>query len=51
MHFWVKLPVPRFMRESPALLMVWRVVMFIVLSVVASGLLALLLRACVALVE
>ena len=51
MNFWVRLPVPQFIRESPVLLGVWRVVMFIVLSVAASGLLALLLRACASLVE
>ena len=46
MNFWVRLPVPRFIRENAVLLGVWRVVMFIVLSFAASSLLALLLRAC-----
>lgn len=42
------MPVPQVIRENRALLGAWRVVMFVVLSLAASGLLTLLVRACAA---
>ena len=51
MHFWVKLPVPRFIRTNPHLLAVWRVVMFVVLTLAASSAATLLFWGCASLVE